>query len=193
MANWKGIIGKGFSPDDFYNYCNSLQWTTWRPSFIVLHNTYIPNLADKPNGFSSASINDFVLYYRDEQGWSGGPHLFIDDNHIWVFTPLTVPGVHAPSWNQVSLGVEMLGDYNQEPFDTGRGLKVRNNAIAALGILSSVLGFDPSGLRLHKEDPKTTHKACPGKNVIKSQMILSVSDYILEMNEGEHLEERFTH
>jgi len=50
----------------------------------------------RPNGFTSLQMENFVKYYRDKHKWSAGPHLFIDDKMIWVFTPLTVSGVHSP-------------------------------------------------------------------------------------------------
>ena len=148
MANWKGIVGKSFTPAEFDTYCHGLQWTAWRPSFIVLHNTAIPSLAQRPSGFNQGHMDGFVTYYRDTQQWSAGPHLFIDDTRIWVFTPLTVSGVHSPSWNKLALGVEMLGDYETEPFESGRGKLVRGNAIAALATLSAILGLDPETLQI---------------------------------------------
>jgi len=185
MANWKPIVGLPFSPDAFDTYCQSLQWTTWRPSFIVLHNTAVPTLADRPNGFTQQHMQGFVEYYRDTMHWSAGPHLFVDDHQIWVFTPLTTPGVHSPSWNSIALGIEMLGDYAREPFDTGRGLAVRQNMEAAMASLSSLLGLDPASFRLHKEDPKTTH-ICPGKNVSKGDVITEVTALLAERHPGEH-------
>jgi hypothetical protein len=185
MPAWRGIVGASFNPDDFDAYCQTLQWLAWRPSFIVLHNTGVPSLAQRPNGLTKKHIQGLEAYYRDQQKWSAGPHLFVDDKQIWVFTPLTVSGIHSPSWNQVSFGVEMLGDYEKEAFDSGRGLKVRKNAVAALATLSSVLGFDSQTMRLHREDPLTTH-ACPGKNVRKLEVIQEVQDLILARHAGEH-------
>src|SRR5438105_1726366 len=130
MTNWKPIIARSFIPADFDTYCRSLHWTIWKPSFIVLHNTGEPSLAQRPDGFTLQHIQNFETYYRDQQHWSGGPHLFIDDKQIWVFTPLTVPGVHSPSWNKISIGIEMLGDYETDSFNSGRGLAVRKNAIS---------------------------------------------------------------
>jgi hypothetical protein len=95
--------------------------------------------------------------------------LFVADDLIWAFTPLTVSGVHSPSWNNVAWGVEMVGDYAVEPF----GDAVRNNAVSALATLHALCGLDPNSLRLHKEDPETTHD-CPGKNVSKDAMIQDV-------------------
>jgi hypothetical protein len=125
------------------------------------------------------------VFFRDTQKWKAGPHLFIDDRQIWVFTPLTVSGTHSPSWNKLALGVEMLGDFEREGFDSGRGLKVRENTVAALATLSAILGLDSHTLRLHREDPLTTH-ACPGKNVRKLEMIQAVQDLIIQRHAGEH-------
>jgi len=185
MADWKGIVGKSFTPEEFDSYCHTLVWTAWRPSFIVLHNTGSPSLAQRPKGLTQQHIGNLEAFYRDKQKWKAGPHLFIDDRQIWAFTPLTVSGTHSPSWNKVALGIEMLGDYEKEAFDSGRGLKVRENAVAALATLCAILGLDPQTLRLHREDPLTTH-ACPGKNVRKLAVIQEVQDLIIARHAGEH-------
>jgi len=185
MPNWKPIIGISFTAEEFDTYCHGLQWNAWRPSFIVLHNTAIPSLANRPNGFNKNHIDNLVKYYRDDQGWSAGPHLFIDDHRIWVFTPLTLSGVHSPSWNKLALGVEMLGNYATEDFDTGRGALVRKNTVAAIATLCAVLGIDPDSMRLHKEDKATTH-ACPGVKVKKSIVIEEVHALLHVRHGNEH-------
>lgn len=181
MATWKGIIGKSFSPKEFETYCKGLKWDIWKPTFITLHNTYVPTLTQRPNGFTKQHMLNFQSFYKDQQKWSAGPHLFIDDKAIWVFTPLTVSGIHSPSWNKTAIGIEMLGDYEKESFSTGRGLEVRKNAVAAIAILNKALNIKPNTLMLHREDKKTTHKTCPGKNVIKSEVIKEVEQYILQL------------
>ena len=186
MGTWKGIIGASFTPASFDQYCHLLHWLQWRPSFVVVHNTAVPTLAQRPTGLTKEHIRDLETYYRDDQHWSAGPHLFIDDRQIWVFTPLTVSGVHSPSWNKLALGVEMLGDYQREAFDTGRGARVQANTVAALASLHAVLGLDPTTLRLHKEDPLTTHR-CPGDKVAKARLIAQVQARLVEEHAGEHL------
>jgi len=185
VAGWKGIVGQSFTPETFDAYCHTLQWSAWRPNFIVLHNTATPSLAQRPNGFSNQHILNLEKYYRDTQRWKGGPHLFVDDRRIWIFTPLTVSGTHSPSWNKVALGVEMLGDYAKESFASGRGLAVRKNAVAALATLSAVLGIDCGTMRIHREDPLTDH-ACPGKNVRKSAVIAEVRELLVARHGGDH-------
>jgi hypothetical protein len=183
---WKPIVGLKYSAEEFDQYCHGLAWSSWRPQFITLHNTATPSLAQRPNGFSKTHIDNLVSFYRDQQGWSAGPHLFIDDQQIWVFTPLTVSGVHSPSFNKIAIGIEMLGNYETEKFDSGRGAKVRDNAVAAVATLSAVLGLDPGSMRLHKEDPSTTHN-CPGKNVVKERFIQRVTDLMQVRHQGEHV------
>ena len=151
MSTWKGIVGASFSPVGFDQYCHSLHWLQWRPSFVALHNTEVPTLKQRPDGLTRAHILGLEAYYRDEQGWNAGPHLLIDDRQIRVFTPLTVSGVHSPCFNKVALGVEMLGNYDTEAFDTGRGRKVQTTTVVALATLHAVLGLDPATLKLHKE------------------------------------------
>lgn len=80
----------------------------------------------------------------------------------------------------------MLGDYDRDDFDTGRGLKVQRNAVAAIATLTAILGIEPDTMKLHKEDPLTTH-ACPGRHVIKNKFIQAVKDLMEERHPGEHL------
>lgn len=182
---WKGIVAQSFTPEGFDLYCHGLKWQAWRPSFITLHNTYLPSLAMRPDGFTIQHMRNLETFFKGK-GWSAAPHLFIDDKQIWVFTPLTVSGVHSPSWNKLSIGIEMLGDFEKEPFVTGRGALVRSNTVAAIATLSAVLGIDPGTMKLHKEDPKTSHKTCPGKHVNKALVIASVRELLSERHRGEH-------
>jgi hypothetical protein len=166
MPAWKGIIGTKFSDEGFAEYCTDLGLGTWRPSFIVVHNTGDPRLSEWHDYPGEQRMRGLVGYYRDDMGWSGGPHLFVADDGIWVFTPLSVPGVHSPSWNAVSWGVELVGDYDHEPF----GDAVKGHALSALATLHQLAGWRESNIRLHKDDPKTMHNYCPGANVDRVEL-----------------------
>ncbi len=188
---WTDIVDKGYTPEEFTAYVGTLQFGIWQPQFVVVHNTSSPTLAQY-HGFSDRGISgeqwlrNLVGYYRDQMGWSAGPHLFIGDDKIWCFTPLTMPGVHSPSWNAVSWGIEMIGEYEVEPFDPD----VRDNAVSALATLHTLRGLDPQSIHFHKEDPKTTHKQCPGKNVDKYDLIARVTAAMAIASPGEHLPPR---
>lgn len=182
MPAWKGIIGRGFRAAEFKDYVSTLRFTDWRPQFAVVHNTSAPRLSQWHSHPGAVRMRNLESYYRDEQRWSAGPHLFIADDLIWVFTPLTTSGVHSPSWNGVSWGIELVGEYDEEPFNAG----VRENAVDALAALLSWRGLDPETLRFHKEDPGTTHTHCPGRNVNKADLIARIKARMAGDNHGEH-------
>lgn len=194
MTVWRGIVGKSFKPDDFEKYVSTVKFGLWRPKFIVVHNTSAPDLktwngwqARKPPITDERWAQNLVGYYRDEQKWSAGPHLFVTPAGILTFTPLNVPGVHSPAWNSITWGVETVGEYEREPFAG----PVKDNLIAALAILHAAAGLSPlpyergvHGLHFHKEDPVTTHKTCPGKNMVKADLVAAVQAEILRRHPG---------
>jgi hypothetical protein len=181
MPAWTGIVGQGFTASDFDAYVAGLVFTGWRPSFVVLHNTAVPTFAQWHSVPGNVRMKNLQSYYRDTLHWSGGPHLFVADDLIWVFTPLTVHGIHSPSWNNVSWGVELVGDYSTETMVPS----LQANAVSAIATLHGALGLDPNSLKLHREDPLTTH-LCPGSKVSKADFIAQVVAK-LEVNfGGEH-------
>ncbi len=68
----------GFTREEFKTYVEKLDWSSWRPRFIVLHNTAEPNLAQWAHGANEHQrILNLNHYYKAEKGWHSGPHLFI--------------------------------------------------------------------------------------------------------------------
>lgn len=165
------IIGRGFTPSEFKDYVATLQFASWKPKFIVLHSTQVPNLTQWHKGSAEKRLKALAIMFGSQFGWSRGPHLFIDDEKIWVFSPLTQPGTHTPSWNKVSIGIDMVGDYDRKPLDE----HVRDNTVAAVAILDSFLKLKPESIKFHNEDPITTHRNCPGRYVDKADLIRRIS------------------
>jgi hypothetical protein len=181
MSHWKGIVGRSFSPEAFNAYVAALGPAPNWVKFVVLHNTAEPTIAEWHSVEGRRRMQNLETYYRETLHWSAGPHLFCADDLIWVFTPLTEPGVHSPSWNRCSLGVEMVGDFSKERFDFGPGRRVRENAVAALAVLHHWANLESHTLKFHKSDPLTTHRDCPGKNVDRAEMIAQVHHAILAL------------
>jgi hypothetical protein len=176
------FIGKRMTRAEFESYLRSLKFTSsFQPSFVTLHHTASPNLAQRPQGFTAQHLQNLREYYETTLGWSGAPHVFIDDqgDGIIVFQRMDRRGVHAVSFNRNSWGVEMLGDFDTESFTTGRGAKVRDNAMQALAIMCKVLNVSASTIKFHRDDPKTT-KTCPGRNVTKQDVVERVSALLNE-------------
>ena len=169
---------QGYSPAQFKAFVATLKWRGWKPKFIVLHNTAEPNLAqwqhdNTGKDYEHRRVVNLNSYYKNDEGWHSGPHLFISSNLIWDACDLAADGVHASCYNHESLGVEMVGDYANRGFRQRRRRQVRDHAVAALAILHQALGLDPETLRFHKEC-LADHHDCPGKNVDKADMIARV-------------------
>lgn len=192
---WRGIVGKSFTTvAAFAAYVDTVPIGLWRPKFIVTHNTSTPDLATYAKWQARGTTDEqwmqnLVGYYRDQQGWSAGPHLFVTPRSICAFTPLNMPGTHSPSWNAISWGVETVGEFEREPFDGA----TKAFLTGALGVLHMKSGLQPlpyvlgrEGLHFHKEDPNTTHKSCPGKNMVKADLVADVEAWLANYSAGDH-------
>ncbi|MGV3724913.1 MAG: peptidoglycan recognition family protein [Actinomycetota bacterium] len=170
------FVGKRFDAAGFEAYLGQVQFGTFKPTFVTLHHTGSPTLAQRPDGFSAQHLQNLLHYYQNQLGWSGAPHVFIDDQPkpIIVFQRLDRRGVHAVSFNRKSWGVEMLGFYDSDSFTSGRGAAVRDNAMEALALMCKRLGAAANTIKFHRDDP-TTKKSCPGMLVKKSDVVSRVS------------------
>lgn len=178
------VVARRFTHAEFKTYLDGLKLTPWA-RFVVVHNTSAPdihlyrdNWMKRPGWTPEQWLRNLVSYYSG-MGWKGGPHLFIppQPDTILVLNSLLVPGTHTPSWNRFSIGVETVGEFEREPFDD----PTRTNLVAALAMLHEKLGLRPdgyslgsSGLHFHKEDHATTHKTCPGRNIVKTDLVARV-------------------
>lgn len=131
-------IGEALTGEQFIDYVRSYDFGSVPPSFVVLHNTANPDaswakLNSDPSikwdrgeaGLSEAQIKakrktqlDAIMRYYVSLGWQTGPHLFIDERWIWLFTPMYEVGTHAKSGNSYhdaaghlhySIGIETVG------------------------------------------------------------------------------------
>lgn len=169
-------VKRSFSQEAFREYVQGLDraGNLFEAKGIVLHNTAIPNLRRWITGPPAEQwLVNLEKYYQFKKKWSGCPHLFVDHERIHVLNSLSVSGVHSPSFNRTHFGVEMVGDYAREEFDSGDGALVRDNTISALATLCEFGGLTESKIVLHKEDPRTSHD-CPGKNVRKQDILYRV-------------------
>lgn len=173
---WNDFTGKNFTREGFAARMDALRWDgAFKPQGIILHNTAAPSLAQwaETGDRHIQRIANLKSYYQG-LGWHSGPHWFISRNHITEFMNPTTRGTHSPSFNATHFGIEMVGDYDREEFNSGDGALVRDNAVFVMAYLCKRFGWDPArAIKLHKEDPKTTH-ACPGKKVVKADVVDAV-------------------
>lgn len=79
---------------------------------------------------------------------------------------------HASRFNGMSLGIEVLGDYDRESNKTGRGLACWQTCAATTSLLLEWLKLpvNEQTVLFHREDP-TAFKTCPGTKLDKPWVI----------------------
>ncbi|HJZ47998.1 MAG TPA: N-acetylmuramoyl-L-alanine amidase [Roseiflexaceae bacterium] len=162
-------IGKGLTADEFSSYVQSYNFGTIPPDYVVLHHTANPCTlaASYPagrawdggeDGMSAEQVYqkrqrgllNMREFYRINQQWDRGPHLYIDDRYIWLFTPMYEVGIHAKEGNSYhdangqlhySIGIEVIGYYEHTTWPE----PVANMVGHAVAVLKRQLGsFDLS-------------------------------------------------
>lgn len=200
-ANEFLYIGNALTADEFTKYVESYNFGSNPPNFIVVHHTAIPYTMAAPapgrnlsgawdaneNGLNEAQIKQRRLrkvhnmkeYYRTRLLWDRGPHLFIDDRYIYLFTPMYNVGIHAKQGNaytwkgklNYSIGIEVIGHYTN-----ARWPKPIEDLVGhAIAVLKRRLGtFDlvhkkwAGGISGHRDYNKP---ACPGDAITNQYMI----------------------
>ncbi len=189
-------IGRGLTLPQFDAYVRTYRFGTTPPDYIVLHHTAIPSAswARYPSGAvwdanedrlseqqvyekRLRQLDSLMRYYRDTKGWSAGPHLFVDDKWIWLFTPMYEVGIHAAQGNSYrdsakrlhySIGIEVIGYYEKVRWPPA----VAQNVAAAVASLKHQLHtFDyidkpwAGGIGAHRMYNKPQ---CPGAAIVPS-------------------------
>ena len=181
------LVGKVWDAESFEDYVKGLN-LSWAQG-ITLHHTGTPNLSQRPKGFTIQHIRNIASYYKSKLGWSRGPHLFLDEDQIFGMSPLTERGIHAKSFNSSYIGIEVLGNYDSESPNSGRGLKCWQNAIEVVAILQK----RHPNLKIingHRDDSRTS-KTCPGKLVdldeFRSQVARRLVHFVDDRKDDESL------
>ena len=161
------IEGKNLTLDEFRRYARNYDFGRIKPSWLVIHHTWSPTKAQWRGATSVAGLKS----YYESKGWSAGPHLFIAEDGVWLFTPMSKVGIHAGEGNAkylfgmlkgYSIGIEVVGDYDAEKW-TGETYK---NAIGVINVLMEVLGIKNEDIFFHRDYP-SAKKSCPGWAITK--------------------------
>jgi hypothetical protein len=197
---WPNFDGKPYTRAQLAAHINTCDFATWKhkdgsrgkPAFITLHNTSSPSiqlwLSWSPDKRQQYILN--MQPYYEKMGWRGGPHFFVppqDDICAFGFNDLMAAGTHASCFNNVSIGIEMVGEFDREAFDSGPGAQVADNAIYLMALLHNKIGITPSpymynqrGLHFHVECKADNHD-CPGQFVHKPDVVARVASEMVEL------------
>jgi hypothetical protein len=172
------IDGRVMTADEFAAFVETKYFGPVSPNRIFLHHTWRPTRDEWKGKQTLLAIKRNYEEYtwtdsqgRVHEGWTAGPHLFVADDGIWLFTDLARDGIGVKGQNQLSLHLEMVGNYDERLPD-GPTL---TNTVAALGALFNRLGLDPQDLLFHRD---YSYKSCPGNKVSKEWIIPQIEAWI---------------
>lgn len=197
MAAWRGGfeggLAHGVPAANIEEFKEWLQEQIQFPGLrlIAFHNSWRPDMAmtdATPGGYDQRQRNIAVGYKRN--GWRGGPAFNVyPDGTIRGGTPWGFYGVHTPSWNDFGIGIEGMADFDHDDDDAGRGLVIKNTIcemIAAI-LRHQNLPVTDITVKLHRDDPHTTHHGCPGHDIEKADILARVMTYYNALGTpGEH-------
>lgn len=186
------LVGKVFDIPNFENYLTTVD-LSWADS-VCVHHTGSPTLAQRPDGWKVEHMFNLEDYYKNKLGWSSGPHLFTDEEGCFGLSSLWRRGVHAKSFNRRSVGIECLGNYDDEDPKTGRGLACMRNTALVVGLLLDAMGLPANDetVLFHRDDP-LTDKTCPGSKVDKDWFIGLINNCENELTVEQRIERIETH
>jgi len=163
------IINKCLQLDEFKKYVDTYIFTRPVPNKLVIHHTYIPT---KSQWNGQHSIDGLKRYY-ERKGWRAGPHLFVAEDGIWLFSPMNKMGIHAGSGNWRSIGIEVVGNYDTEKWSG----KTKENALGVIKALTNKLKLNKEKIRFHRDYSK--YKSCPGHAITKEWLYQELEEETL--------------
>ena len=179
-ATWyKDYDGTTFNRASFLNHLNSInpKDLSWL-KYLILHNTGAPDIAQQraTRGGESQRMKNAKPHYEK---WRGGPHYWVfESGLIGKGSALPSTGVHSPSWNSSSMGVEMVANFTPKKDDPyGAGAIIVDTTAWLFAQVLNKTGLPIESIKLHKEDPRTTHD-CPGSRIVKSEFLTKVKGYM---------------
>jgi N-acetylmuramoyl-L-alanine amidase CwlA len=154
------ILGRRLSLQEFEAYIREYDFGSLPANRIVLHHTWRPTKA----GWQGERTILGLKKYYEQKGWSAGPHLFIAEDGIWLFSPMRSDGIHAGVLNHRSIGIEVVGDYDAEVWSGA----TKMNTLGAIKALMGQLSIPEKEIYFHRD---VSSKSCPGKAITKEWVI----------------------
>jgi tetratricopeptide (TPR) repeat protein len=168
------MIGRCLQPAEWDTYITAYPFPK-ECQRLVLHHTYMPT----ENQWYGLSTLESLQRYYNSKGWMAGPHIYAAPDGLWLFSPMSQPGIHAGTGNGsiaegwYSLGLEMVGNYDkQKPAGP-----VWANALMVMGRLSQRLNIAPDKLISFHRD-YTKQKSCPGWAVEREWVLAEVQAWL---------------
>lgn len=174
-------VGKALTLAEFDVYLQTYNFGTIPPDWVILHHTAIPTVAqwtanevglmrDQVKVKRLRQVTGIKNYYQNTLHWNAGPHIFVDDQFVYLMTPMDTIGIHARDGNSTksngrlhySIGIEVIGDYTVTRWSPSTAQTVAGTVARLLRRLKNfklVDGRVPGTIDAHRHHGKP---ACPG-------------------------------
>ncbi len=159
------IINKRLSLNEFRHYVDSYNFGSVPPNKLVIHHTWRPT---KNSWAGERTIGGLKKYYEGK-GWPVGPHLFIAEDGIWLFSHMNKDGIHAGNLNTGSIGIEVVGDYDNEKWSG----ETKVNTLGSIKALIDKLNLSNSDIYFHRD---VSGKSCPGWAITKEWLFAELAN-----------------
>ena len=160
------IVNKCLTLNEFRDYVKGYYFGSLPANKLVIHHTWKPT---KESWTGGQSILGLKRYYENK-GWQDGPHLFIAEDGIWLFTPMRKNGIHASKLNYRSIGIEVVGNYDTEKWSDD----TKTNALGAIKALMQRLDLKEKDIFFHRD---ISSKSCPGRAITKEWLFQELADF----------------
>nr|CAD7406553.1 unnamed protein product [Timema poppensis] len=83
--------------------------------YILIHHTYIPKSCNTSSS-CVAAMQSMQNHHKDRLGWNDIGYNFAvgGDGHVYEGRGWDIVGAHSPSFNNISIGICLIGDYTSE-------------------------------------------------------------------------------
>jgi len=143
------------TPEEFNTYLLTLKPPKWF-KIIINHHTYEPTVDDW-RGLST--MKGMLNYYKNKKKWDRFPHLFVAPDGIWQMNKLNETGIHANAANSISIGVEVVGNYDKQVWQE----PIRTFAFKTNAYLAKWGNISLQNILPHRQ--YNPLKSCPGRAI----------------------------
>lgn len=163
------IINRRLNIAEFKQYIKDYYFGSQPANKLVIHHTWKPTLET----WDGARTIQGLKRYYEGKGWPAGPHLFIANNDIWLFTPMRQNGIHAGRLNDRSIGIEVVGNYDQKVWSG----PTKQTALGVIRLLQQRLAILNKGIFFHRD---ASSKSCPGNAITKPWLMAELANFNLQ-------------
>lgn len=181
------ILCKKLTKKQFEKYLEEKKISDPLPNKIVLHHTWKPTIETWKG---KTTIQALKINY-EKKGWSAGPHIFVAEDGIWLFTDMNKVGTHAGTGNATwekegidihgyyvagahlknySIGVEVVGNYDEKVWEG----EVLQNTCHCLTQLQKKLNLEIKDIKFHRD---YSPKSCPGNSITREWFEYTLKAY----------------